>query len=264
MFCTYCGKQHNNDSKYCIYCGKVIIGNDRGRGLPSSNANPIYRTNLPFPKENNSTGSVNIKFPLAALCYILMILLSVLEQLSMPVWYGVNFDPNAAMLLLFTLGIAASVFLVIILLSKKQGAPLISAVCITAVMPIITDTLYPLIVWGYSNLTAFELLNITLSNITFYLPYLLMICFAVYCNKYKEVLKSRILPKLWFVPGTVAFLLQTYSIWLTVRSFSYVYINTIHFSVSLIHLLLYIAAIFLLGYWIYYINSVRIAPKLHK
>jgi hypothetical protein len=261
MFCRNCGVQQGNDDKFCMNCGIAISRNDGMGDVTPVNVNPISINNLPIPEENNSLGLIKIKFPVAALFYIFMILLSIVEFLLIPVWYGASNAPNADMLF-FTLGIASTIFLTVILLSKKWGAPLILSICIAAIVPIITSIFQIIVVWGYFDIATI-IKFILISIIPMNLPYLLMFFFALYCNNHKGRLKEKVIAKLCYVPGIVVFLLNIIWVWeglSFVRHFSYMDIT--HLSMSAIHRLLYNAAVFLLGYWIYYINSVKIAPKI--
>lgn len=43
MFCTYCGKQIADDSRFCCFCGKTLISSSVLNGNPQANAMPVAK-----------------------------------------------------------------------------------------------------------------------------------------------------------------------------------------------------------------------------
>ena len=249
--CSQCGATIQLDEMFCRKCGvKTNFSPDSASGSANTSAPGSYgggyhslSPNYAINGDNHSEPvDGSIEFPFASIFYILLILLSIGKIITslgnMPFIFLFN----------YTIEIIAYMFIVIVLLAKRRGVLLIIAVGALVVAPL----MYAIIYYQF-----------ILSMLPW--DYLLLFGLAVYCEKRKNSLPMGFVPKLWFVPGafTVLSTLSSLSnsidytgwyggIFILHRSFFGWYIQY--------QPLFAIVAVFLLGYWISYIYSIKYTP----
>ena len=270
MYCTKCGKELVGAGVFCQSCGsrQEVSESEFSQGRqPIKQQQQTNYTSTDnrktdyFPQRGdyNSHEALNrsVKFPIASICFILLALLML--------W--ITFVDQFIYLNITMLVIC--IFILVVLLLKKHGNVLTIAVCALTIPFLISvvDNLITNIKYG-SSIDWYNLL------ISIPYGYSLLLVLAIYCNKIKESYKTRVLPKLWFIPGIInvfvyvmqdSYFIDTYNYIAqhpsSSKSFFTFIISHLMLEYSnmpyLLFRMLHCVAVFLLGYWIFYIYSVK-------
>ena len=103
MYCSNCGKDINDDSKWCSYCGKKVNSNNN---VNNKNDNSNSKSK-PLFTASHSVWLYGKKIGISLLIFIISLLLGVVSYLYAPLgikWYLVGF---------FGLGVLIGLFIII-------------------------------------------------------------------------------------------------------------------------------------------------------
>ena len=280
MYCYKCGKNINQMDSYCPYCG--VPQAQQYSPIPPP-LPPTPQQSAVTPQQSSAevvsidgvSGKVstahgfsepmgkNQKFSIASIIYIIIILhgLIMLVIPSQRVYGGIYFGYLIINVPLRIISLIILAFVVIVLLTKKRGLLLIMVAC-----ALIVQSALSLVTQHIDMVTNLDSnLNLSFSFIQLIglIPSLFMLVLAVCCDKKKSSSEKGIIPKLWFIPGIARTLFYALSLPSLFQLFRFFNLDSASYrkfiidrllSSELINLL-YIAAAFSLGYWIFYINS---------
>ncbi|MDR1299432.1 MAG: hypothetical protein LBJ84_04200 [Oscillospiraceae bacterium] len=253
---------------YCINCGKALVGagvfcQSCGARRDTEEAAPAWARQAFAQPQTPRVNAVRIKFPVAAISIIASVLLSIAMQYYIQADYSSIDGKDKYLILNTALNFFSSfgtliidIVLLMILLLKKRGSLVTAAICVWAVWPVIIAIIGRLLLFLQWHMNVAAILIQLLVGLVAELPSLLILGLAAYCGKNRPSTKKQIIPKLWFVPGVINVVLFAWSTIVTLPE-NAKYLSISYISLQILFTLFDVVTVFLLGYWMFYLSSIK-------